>query len=70
MLKTRYLQAVHEAAGVFAYIEIAPGTKRLTRISKARAIKLVTQVPDFVDIDAQWTDDHERLLIGRGRLDA
>lgn len=65
MNKAQYLKACRKAKRVFGYIQITEARKQATRISKAKAAGLVSQVSDHDKIDAEWADDeHTFLLVG------
>ena len=63
MTKREYRQAVNQARRVFCCVHISDARPANARISKARALELITLVPDDATIAADWLDDDQQLLM-------
>ena len=65
MTKSEYLKSVRQAKKIFGYIQMTTKRPVPTKISKSKALALVSQIGDDDEIRASWAgDDKFFLLIG------
>jgi len=65
MTKDEYTRAVRKAHRIFGYVRITSNRPQATRLSKAKALSLVSQVSNDAQIEAEWaSEDQMFLLVG------
>lgn len=65
MKKAEYKKAVKRSVRIFAYVQVTAVRRQAVRLSKAKALALVVQVPDGDDVSATWaSSEHRYLLVG------